>query len=266
MCDALTVSSVRSEQRVEWVLNFAVRLTVSVMKEIVSWIGDYQYLGRSIRVGDHYLRRADRVFWPAARGLEFYAPDGETGDSSVFTSVYGHDGLNDPDPDQGLFDFIPVHAYPEGSSVPYSATRWVILCRRPGNNHVALCIDPYAIGGVVAEGGYVHGMPRGTSSIGTCEHLRANCILRRAPEFVVLTKHKGDPEDMRWGIRSVRFPELPLRVMKAMRWNDGKDTWGLDKQITNEMTAEEVFKDMSFDIAEAECVKGIEKVVLKKNT
>lgn len=261
MHDELTVPSVRSEQCVEWVLNFAVRLTVSVMKTIVSWIGDYQYLGRSIRVEDHYLRRADRVFWPAARGLEFYAADHEPGTSSVFTAIYGHDGLNDPDPDRAIFDFIPVHAYPEGSSVPYSATRWVILCRRPGNNHVALCIDPYAIGGVVAEGGYVHGRPRGTSSIGTCEHLRANCILRRAPEFVVLTKHKGDPNDTMWGIKSVRFPELPLRVMKAMRWESGKDTWGLGESIPDGTTAEDVFKMMSFDIADASCVEGIKEVV-----
>lgn len=221
------------------------------MKNIVSWIGGYQYLGRSIRVEGHYLRRVDRVFWPAVRGLEFYPPP----DTEPRHDEHGG-------PDGGLFDFIPVHAYPEGSSVPYSATRWVILCRRPGNDHVALCIDPYAIGGVVAEGGYLHGKARGTSSIGTCEHLRENCILRRAPEFVVLTKHKGDPEDTKWGIRSVRFPDLQLRVMKAMRLDDEKDTWELDKEITNE-TAEDVFKMMSLDIADAECVEGIKEVVQK---
>lgn len=258
------LSSVRSSQCVEWVLNFAVRLTVSVMKTIVSWIGDYQYLGRSIRVGEHYLRRADRVFWPAARGLEFRA-GGETGAPSVFASMFGHDYLNAPDPDQSIFDFIPVHSYPEGSSVPYSATRWVILCRRSNNKHVALCIDPYAIGGVVAEGGYVHGMPRGTSSIGTCEHLRSSCILRRAPEFVVLTKHKGDPNDTLWGIKSVRFPELPLRVMKAMRWEGGKDTWGLHESIPDGTTAEDVFKMLSFDISEASCVEGVKEVVPTKD-
>lgn len=255
-----TPLSVSGEQRTEWVLNSAIRLTVSVMKTIVCWIGDYQYLGRSLCVRDNFLRRAKPGWVNAATSLEFGPAAGQPGLLSAFADIAGLSHAGSELDEFAMFDFIPVHSYPEGSSIPYSSNHWVILCSRPNNDHVSVCIDPYSYGGVFSENGYVEGWPRGTSSIGTCEHLRESFILRRAPELVTLSKHNGDPDITDWGIRSVRYPDLPLRVMKALRFlEDGSnDTWGLgDPPVQGNPTKEEMFKGLSFDISDASVIVGI---------
>lgn len=234
------------------------------MKTIVGWIGDYQYLGRALCVGDRFLRRAKAIWYPQAWGLEFGAASGEPGEPSLFASLPGldHSEGNPEEPDEpAIFDIIPVHTFPEGSAVPFSSNRWVILCRRSNNDHISICIDPYAIGGGISANGYADDQRPGTSNIGTCEHLRDSCILRRAPEFVTLSKHNGDPKETAWGIKSVRFPDLPLRVMNAMRWVDGKDTWDLGVELIDGETPEDVFKKLSLDISDAEAVEGKKDVL-----
>jgi hypothetical protein len=180
----LTVRSVKFENLAEYTINSAVRLTVSLMQDIMSWIS-YKYFNVSILSHNRYL------------SIPTCAPS----DLAIYPDI----AFTDHADGSTVVHFIPVKSYPEGCKTGFSDNVWVISSKAHQDTY--LCFDRETILNGVAVNSRFSKTP----------------ILRRSPELVQMEK-KGEgysimpvrfPETVESLQKTMRFDITEVELAKA---------------------------------------------------